>query len=82
MYGVGGKLLKAVQIIYVDSKACVRIENDISERFSVNVGVRQVCVLPPWYFNLYMDGSLMEMQERTLERRTQLVGVDEEKWEV
>ena len=30
VYGVGGKLLKAVQSFYVDIKACVRVENDVS----------------------------------------------------
>ena len=28
VYGVGGKLLKAVQSFYVDSRACVRVAND------------------------------------------------------
>ena len=43
-YGVGGKLLKAVQSFYVDSRACVRVGNDVSEWFQVNVGLRQRCV--------------------------------------
>ena len=33
VYGVGGKLLKAVQSFYVDSRACVRLGNDASECF-------------------------------------------------
>ena len=40
IFGVGGKLLKTVQRIYVDSKACVRVGNDVSEWFPVNVGLR------------------------------------------
>ena len=40
VYGVGGKLLKAVQSFYVDSRACVRVGNDVSEWFPVNVGLR------------------------------------------
>ena len=40
VYGVGGKLLKAVQCFYVDSRACVRVGNDVSEWFPVNVGLR------------------------------------------
>ena len=36
VYGVGGKLLKAVQNFYVDSRACVRVGNDVSEWFPVN----------------------------------------------
>ena len=30
LYGVGGKLLKAVQSFYVDSRACVRVGNYVS----------------------------------------------------
>ena len=41
VYGVGGKLLKAVPIFYVDIMACVRVGNDVSEWFPVNVGLRQ-----------------------------------------
>ena len=38
--GVGGKLFKAVQRFYVDSRACVWVGNDVSEWFLVNVGLR------------------------------------------
>ena len=38
VYGVGGKLLKAVQSFNVGSRACVRVGNDVSEWFPVNVG--------------------------------------------
>ena len=39
VYAVGGKLMKAVQSFYVDSRACVRVGNDMSEWFPVNVGL-------------------------------------------
>ena len=45
MYGVGGKLLKPVQSFNVDSRACVRVGNDVSEWFPVNVGLRSVNIL-------------------------------------
>ena len=35
---------------------CVRVGNDVSEYFPANVGLRQGCVIPPWLFNVYMDG--------------------------
>ena len=47
VYGVGGKLLKAVQNFYVDSRAGVRVGNDVSEWFPINVGLRQGCVMSP-----------------------------------
>ena len=42
VYGVGGKLMKAVQSFYVDSRACVRVGNDVSEWFPVNVGLVEI----------------------------------------
>ena len=47
VYGVGGKLLEAVQSFYIDSKACIRVENHVSECFPFNVGLRQGCVMSP-----------------------------------
>ena len=63
MYGVGLILLKAVQSFHVDSRAHVRVGNDVSEWFPVNVGLRQGCVMCPWLFNVYMDGVVREVNE-------------------
>ena len=52
MYGVGGKLLKAVQSFYVDSRACVLVGNDVCGWFPVNVGLRQLCVMSAWLLNV------------------------------
>ena len=52
VYGVGRKLLKALQGFYVDSMACVLVGNDVSEFFPVIVGLRQGCVMSPWLFNI------------------------------
>ena len=46
-YGVGGKLLKAVQSFSADSRECARLGNDVSEWLPVNVGLRQGCVMSP-----------------------------------
>ena len=66
VYRVGGKLLKAVQSFYIDSRACVRVANDVSKWFPVNVGFRQGCVMSPWLFNVYMDGVDLEVNVRVL----------------
>ena len=66
VYGVGGKLLKAVQSFYVDSRACVRVGNDVGEWFPVNVVLRQGCVMYPWLFNVYMDGVVREVNVMVL----------------
>ena len=61
LYEVGGKLLKAVQSFNKDGRACVRVRNDVSKWFSVNVGSRQGCVMSPWLFNIYKDGVVREV---------------------
>ena len=35
----------------VDSRACLRVGNDVSEWFLVNVGLRRGCMMFPWLFN-------------------------------
>ena len=63
MYGVGGKLLGAVKSLYVGSRACVRVGDEVSEWFPVRVGLRQGCVMSPWLFNLFMDGVMREIRK-------------------
>ena len=69
VYGVGRKLLKAVQSFYIDSWACVRVGNDVSELYPVNILLRQGCVMSPWLFNVYMDGVVREVNVRVLRKR-------------
>ena len=40
----------------------------MSERFLVNVGLRQGCVMSPWLFNVYMDGVVREVNVRVPEK--------------
>ena len=76
VYGVGGKLLKAAQSFYVDSRACVRVGIDVSEWFPVNVGLRQGCVMSRWFFNVYMDGVVRKMNVRVLGKGLKLLSTN------
>ena len=40
------KFKKTVQSFYPDSRVCVRVGNDVSEWFPVNVGLRRLCDVP------------------------------------
>ena len=82
LYGVDGKLLDAVKSLYVDSKACVRVGNGMSEWFPVRVGLRQGCVMSPWLFNLFIDGVVREVNACVLGRGLGLVDERDCMWEL
>ena len=50
-----GKRLSGIKSIYVDGSAYVRVKEDESERFKIDNGVRQGCIMSPWLFNVNMD---------------------------
>ena len=54
-YGVEGRLLRAVQGMYKNSEAAVKVGEEITEWFKVQRGVRQGCPMSPWLFNIYLD---------------------------
>ena len=54
-YGVKGKLLRAVQALYVDGRARVKVGRVEYVLFGVCKGVRRGCTLSPWLFNVFMD---------------------------
>ena len=82
LYGVGGKLLKAVRSFYDGSKACVRVNDEMSDCFPVNVGLRQGCVMSPWLFNMYIDGVVREVNARVSGRGLELVNENGVRWEI
>ena len=53
-YGVRGRLKEAVESLYFQSEAYVRLQGKNSEWFEVVMGVRQGCTMSPWLFNLVM----------------------------
>ena len=63
-YGVKGKLLGAIQALYVDGKARVKVGGVESELFGVHRGVRQGCTLSPWLFNVFIDRVTREAKRQ------------------
>ena len=65
-----------MQSFNVDSRACVPVGNDVSEWFPVNVGLKQVCVMFPWLFNVCVDGVVREVNVRVLGKGFELLSVN------
>ena len=71
-----------MQSFYVDSRACVRVGNDVSEYFPVNVGLRQGCVMSPCLFNVYIDGVVREVNVRVLWKGLKLLNANGGRFEI
>ena len=60
MYDVGGKLLCGIKSMCVNNLACVRVKVNESERFRIDSGVMQGCIMSSWLFIVYMDAAMKE----------------------
>ena len=61
-YDVGAKLLSGIKSMYVDISVCVRVKWGECERFRIDSGVRQLCIMSPWLFNIYINGVMKEVK--------------------
>ena len=64
MYDVGGKLLNGIKSVYVNSVAYVRVKRCDSECFRIDSGVRQECIISPWFFNVCMSAVMKDLKIR------------------
>ena len=55
---------------------------DVSECFTVNVGLGQGCVMSQWLFNVYMDGVVREVNARVLGKGLELLSVNDGRFEI
>ena len=53
--GIRGKCLKFIENFYLSSKACVKIDSQISKAFRLKKGVRQSCFLSFILFNRFIN---------------------------
>ena len=59
---MGGKMLNGIKSTYVNSLACVREKGCEIECFRIDTGVKHVCIMSPWLFNVYMDAMMKEVK--------------------
>lgn len=53
--GLKGKFLNILTSIYSEDKACLKLNNSLTDLYPVNIGVKQGCVLSPTLFNLFLS---------------------------
>ena len=54
-YGIPQKLVKATQLLYTNFKSAVICENQLTEAFEIQTGVKQGCILSPFLFIMAID---------------------------
>ena len=67
---IKGRFFKIILSIYTNDSACVKIDQECTERFTINQGVRQGCILSPLLFNIFMAAlakKLNALNKNTLE---------------
>ena len=54
-YGLEGKIINILRAMYEEVESSVRVNDDLSEWFSVEKGVKQGCILSPLLFGLFIN---------------------------
>ncbi len=52
--------------MFEGAKVAIRVEVELNEFFELKVELKQGCVVPPWLFNVFMDGVIKKIQERAV----------------
>ena len=68
-YGIDGKFLRVCQNLYCDVGARFRVGKVFSERYTIEEGLRQGCVLSPSLFSLFLMDLADELERRGLGKR-------------
>ena len=61
--GVDQNIVSIIEKLYDDTECAVVIDGQITEWFSVEVGLRQGCLLSPVLFNLFLEQVMKEIKE-------------------
>ena len=57
------RFLSFLKAPYQDSSCRVKVQDRLSEEFSVGIGLRQGCVLSPLLFSLYINGVVTRLHD-------------------
>ena len=71
-YGIPPKIVRLIQALYKDTKACVKIENNYTEWFEVKTGLRQGCNFSTMGFNIGFDHIMRCIDEKQIDAGIQV----------
>src|SRR5579872_5109962 len=60
-YGISGKMWRVLRSIYENVESSVLVNDNHTRFFSINVGLRQGCLLSPILFAIYINGLAEEI---------------------
>ena len=55
LFGLDGKFLKVLKGMYAEVLSCVQVNDNITDWFSVEKGVKQGCILSPMLFSMFIN---------------------------
>ena len=64
--GISEYLIERIVELYYETKVRVRVNEELTEEFWTEIGLRQVCLLSPIFFRTYSAGIEQEMKERNV----------------
>ena len=60
--GITGRFFNIIKDIYQKDESCIKLGNQYTTAFQINLGVRQGCVLSPLLFNIFMADLARKLQ--------------------
>lgn len=60
--GVDPKIVRLIEDLYDNTQCAVLIDGQLTDWFSVDIGVRQGCILSPTLFNIFLDFVMKELK--------------------
>ena len=71
-----------IKCMYVDIVALFRDKGDESERFRIDSGVRQGCIMSLLLFTVYIDAVMKEVKRGMGRRKVKFMEEEEERMEI
>ncbi len=56
--------MEGIKAFYREANVCVKVDGELSDSFAVGEGVRQGCIMSPWWFNIFRDGCMREVKAK------------------